>query len=82
VTHVTFKDAGPTANAFSGKRNMRADLSQDLPNAKVMLQRLQEVFLFNGSEGLVAQTVSSWNQIMQGLAQIDGFRREGLFRAA
>jgi len=33
-------------------------------------------------EGLVAQTVSSWNQIIHGLAQMDLLRRDGLFRAA
>jgi hypothetical protein len=33
-------------------------------------------------EGLVAQTVSSWNQILHSLQKIDLLRREGLFRAA
>jgi hypothetical protein len=45
--------------------------------------------LFNGMQinevknsGLVAQTVFSWNHIIQGLTQMDLLRREGLFRAA
>lgn len=33
-------------------------------------------------EGLVAQTVSSWNQIIHALGQMDLLRRDGLFRAA
>jgi hypothetical protein len=31
---------------------------------------------------LVALTISSWNQILQSLQQMDVLRREGLFRAA
>jgi hypothetical protein len=33
-------------------------------------------------EGLVAQTVAGWNQIVTGLREMDLLRREGLFRAA